>query len=155
MEYEWHNIDSYSGIFIYPWCGPPMWIYNYISAHITLHYYGFNEYTALISETSFMYMVSLCLSHTWVWYPGFSGHRIKCPILTTVVPGFSSDLIGCTIRSKWGPFGDLYLAMNNILCVWNKLFLGEIKFSQGELVLWSLYVDKLSLCRKKQMNWKI
>ena len=28
------------------------------------------------------------LSHTWVRYPGFSGHVVKCPILTTVVPGF-------------------------------------------------------------------
>ena len=50
------------------------------------------------------------LSLTWVRCPGFSGHGVKCPILTTVVPGFSGDLIGCTIRSKWGPFGDLYLA---------------------------------------------
>ena len=64
------------------------------------------------------------LSHTWVRYPGFSGHGVKCPILTTVVPGFSGDLICCTIRSKWGPFGDLYLARKNLLCVWNKLFLG-------------------------------
>ena len=70
------------------------------------------------------------LSHTWVQYPGFWGHGVKCPILTTVVPGFFGDLIGCTIRSKWGPFGDLYLAWKSIFCVWNKLFLGEIKFSQ-------------------------
>ena len=63
-------------------------------------------------------------------YPGFSGHGVKCPILTTVVPRFSGDLIGCTIRGKWGPFGDLYLARKNLLCVWNKMFLGEIKFSQ-------------------------
>ena len=28
------------------------------------------------------------LSHTWVRYPGFWGHAVKCPILTTVVPGF-------------------------------------------------------------------
>ena len=33
-------------------------------------------------------------------------HVVKRPILTTVVPGFSSDLIGYTIRRKWGPFGD-------------------------------------------------
>ena len=70
------------------------------------------------------------LSHTCVRYPGFSGHGVKCPILTTVVPGFSGDLIGCTIQSKWGPLRDLYLARKNLLCVWNKLFLGEIKFSQ-------------------------
>ena len=58
------------------------------------------------------------LSHTWVRYPGFSGHGVKCPILTTVVPGFSGDLIGCTIRSKWSPFGDLYLARKKkLLCV--------------------------------------
>ena len=95
------------------------------------------------------------LSHTWVRYPGFSGHGIKCPILTTVVPGFSGDLIGCTIRSKWGPFGDLYLARRNRLCVWNMLFLGEINFPKGELVPWSLYGDKLSLCRNQQMNGKI
>ena len=70
------------------------------------------------------------LSHTWVRYPGFSGHGVKCPMLTTVVPGFSGDLIGCTIRSKWGSFGDLYRAKKNRLCVWNKLFLVEIDFSQ-------------------------
>ena len=72
------------------------------------------------------------LSHTWVRYPGFSGHGVKCPILTTVVPGFSGDLIGYTIRSKWGSLGDLYLARKNRLCVlflalcvvsgWNKVF---------------------------------
>ena len=56
------------------------------------------------------------LSHTWVRYPGFSGHGVKCPILTTVVPGFSSDLIDCTIRSKWDPFGDLYLARKIFVC---------------------------------------
>ena len=70
------------------------------------------------------------LSHTWVRYPGFSGHGVKCPILTTVVPGFSGDLIGCTIRSKWGPFGDLHLARKKSSLCENKLFLGEIKFSQ-------------------------
>ena len=70
------------------------------------------------------------LSHIWVRYPGFSGRGVKCPILTTVVPGFSDDLIGCTIRSKWDSFGDLYLAWENLLCVWNKLFLAEIKVSQ-------------------------
>ena len=79
---------------------------------------------------SSMYQLIKRLSHTWVRYPGFSGHGVECPILTTVVPGFSGDLIGCTIRSKWGPFRDLYLARKNLLCVWNKLFLGEIKFSQ-------------------------
>ena len=72
------------------------------------------------------------LSHTWVWYPGFSGHGIKCPILTTVVPGFSGDLIDCTIRSKWDPFGDLYLARNIIFCLWNKLFLSEKSFFPKE-----------------------
>ena len=70
------------------------------------------------------------LSHTWVRYQGFLGHEIKCLILTTVVPGFFGDLIGCTIRSKWGPFGNLYLARKNISCVWKKLFLVEIKLSQ-------------------------
>ena len=53
----------------------------------------------------------MALSHTWLRYPGFSGHGVRCPILTTVVPRFSGHLIGCIIRSKWGPFGDLYLAM--------------------------------------------
>ena len=88
---------------------------NFISYHIFAIYVG---------------GASLGLSHTWVRHPGFSGHGVKCPILTTVVPGFSSALIGCTIRSKWGSFGDLYLARKNRLCLWNKLFLAEIKFSQ-------------------------
>ena len=90
----------------------------------------------LISVLNPIPVYSICgseyypLSHTWVWYPWFSGHGVKCPILTTVVPGISGDLIGCTICSKWGPFGDLYLARKNLLCVRNKLFLGDIKFSQ-------------------------
>ena len=78
----------------------------------------------------FQYANMIYWSHTWVRYPGFSGHGVKCPILTTVVPGCSGDLIGCTIRGKWGSFGDLYLARKNRLCVWNKLFLAEVKFSQ-------------------------
>ena len=45
-------------------------------------------------------------------------------------PNFSGDINGCTIRSKWGPFGDLYLARTNRLCAWNMLFLVEIKYSQ-------------------------
>ena len=105
----------------------------------------------MINDGSYLH-----LSHTWVRYPGFSGgHGVKCPILTTVVPGFSGDLIGCTIRIKWGSFGDLYLARKNHLCVWNKLFLAEINFPKGELAMWSLYGDKLSICRNQQMNGKI
>ena len=84
----------------------------------------------LTADTASDAKVETMLSHTWVRYPGFSSHGVKCPILTTVVPGFYGDLIGCTIRSKWGPFGDLSLARKNLLFVWNKLFLGEIKFSQ-------------------------
>ena len=51
-----------------------------------------------------------CAVITWVRYPGFSCHEVQCPILTTVVPGFSNDAIGWSSRSKWGPFGDLYFA---------------------------------------------
>ena len=92
------------------------------------------ERSALLAPCDKTHRWPVCfprLSHTWVRYPGFSGHGVKCPILITVVPGFSGDLIGCAIRSKWGPFGDLYLARKHLLCVWNKLFLGEIKVSQG------------------------
>ena len=95
-----------------------------------LHWVWFNCICLLELNGTVKNMSSNTLSHTWVRYPGFSGHGVKCPILTTVVPGFSGDLIGCTIRSKLGPFGDLYLARKKLLCVWNKLFLGEIKFSQ-------------------------
>ena len=56
------------------------------------------------------------LSHTWVQYPGFSGHGVKCLILTTVVPEFFGDLIGCTTRSKWGPFGDMHQARFLFVC---------------------------------------
>ena len=97
----------------------------------------------------------LMLSHTWVQYPGFSGHGVKCPILTTVVPGFSGDLIGCTIRSKWAHLGICTLPAKiffvcEISCFWLKW-----SFPKGELVLWSVYGDKLSICRNQQMNGKI
>ena len=95
------------------------------------------------------------LSHTWVRYPGFSGHRVKCPILTTVVPGFSGDLIGCTIRSKWVPFGDLYLARKILFVFEIGCFWVKYSFPKWELVLWSLHVDKLSVCRNLQMHGKI
>ena len=32
----------------------------------------------------------------WVRYARYSGHKVQCPIQTTVVPLFSDDLIGCT-----------------------------------------------------------
>ena len=76
------------------------------------------QFGVITVETSYETVRYDELSHTWVRYPGFSGHGVKCPILTTVVPGFSGDLIGCTIRSKWGPFGDLHLARKkSSLCV--------------------------------------
>ena len=55
-------------------------------------------------------------------------HEVQCLIQTTVVQVFSGDLIGCSIRSKWGPFGDLllanrkYLFARNKLCELNKVF---------------------------------
>ena len=93
------------------------------------------------------------LSHAWVRYPGFSDHGVQCPILTTVVPGFSGDLIGRSSQSKWSPFGDLYQKKNHFF-VWNKLFRMIQSFPKGELILWSLYGDKLSLCRNQRMNGK-
>ena len=81
------------------------------------------------------------LSHTWVQYPGFLGHGVKCPILTAVVPGFSGNMIGCTIRRKWGPFGDPHLAIKNLfLCVrydvlgWNKVFPKEKSYCEVFMV---------------------
>ena len=40
------------------------------------------------------------LSHTWVRYPGFSGHGVKCPILTTVVPGFLAIWLAVPFRAN-------------------------------------------------------
>ena len=71
------------------------------------------------------------LSHTWVRYPGFWGHGVKCPILTTVVPGFPAIWLAVPFGANGAHLGICTLPEKNIFCVWNKLFLGEIKFSQS------------------------
>ena len=71
------------------------------------------------------------LSHTWVRYPGFWGHGVKCPILTTVVPGFPAIWLAVPLGANGAHLGICTLPEKNIFCVWNKLFLGEIKFSQS------------------------
>ena len=45
-------------------------------------------YAALEGDEFTLCVWKIYLSHTWVRYPGFWGHGVKCPILTTVVPGF-------------------------------------------------------------------
>ena len=71
------------------------------------------------------------LSHTWVRYPGFWGHGVKCPILTTVVPGFPAIWLAVPFGANGAHLGICTLPEKNLFCVWNKLFLGEIKFSQS------------------------
>ena len=58
------------------------------------------------------------------------GHGVKCPILTTVVPGFFGDLMAVPFGANGANLGICTLPEKNLLCVWNKLSLGEIKFSQ-------------------------
>ena len=70
------------------------------------------------------------LSHTWVRYPGFSGHGIKCPILTTVVPGFPAIWLAVPFGANGVHLGICTLPEKKTFSVWNKLFLCEIKFSQ-------------------------
>ena len=70
------------------------------------------------------------LSHTWVRYPGFSGHVVKCPILTTVVPGYPAIWLAVPFGANGAHLGICTLSEKIFFCVWNKLFLGEIKFSQ-------------------------
>ena len=69
-------------------------------------------------------------SHTWVRHPGVSGHGIKCPILTTVVPGFPAIWLAVPFGANGAHLGICTLPEILCVCVWNKLFLGEIKFSQ-------------------------
>ena len=57
-----------------------------------------------LNTRSWRLSLSKSSSHTWVRYPGFSGHGVS--------------------------FGDMYLARKNRLCVWNEWSLAEIKFSQ-------------------------
>ena len=75
--------------------------------------------------------LTFILSHTWVRYPGFWGHGVKCPILTTVVPGFPAIWLAVPFGANGAHLGICTLPEKNIFCVWNKLFLGEIKFSQS------------------------
>ena len=60
---------------------------------------------------------ALFLPHTWVRYPGFSGHEVQCLIGTTVVPGFSGDLIGCTMRANGVHMRIYFLPDKNRFCV--------------------------------------
>ena len=95
------------------------------------------------------------LSHTWVRYPGFSGHVVKCPILTTVVPGFPAIWLAVPFGANGAHLGICTLSEKiffvcEISCFWVKY-----SFLKGELILWSHYGDKLSLCRNRQMNGKI
>ena len=92
------------------------------------------------------------LSHTWVRYPGFSGHGIKCPrwfqdflaIWLAVPFGANGTHSGiCTLPEK-----------SRFVCGIS-CFGVKLSFLKRELVMWSLYGDKLSICRNQQMNGKI
>ena len=78
----------------------------------------------------FSIKIFFALSHTWVRYPGFSGHVVNYPILTTVVPGFPAIWLAVPFGENGAHLGICTLSEKNIFCVWNKLFLGEIQFSQ-------------------------
>ena len=65
------------------------------------------------------------LSHTWVRYPGFSGHGIKCPILTTVVPGFPAIWLAVPFGANGAHLGictlqEKILFVCEISCFWVK-----------------------------------
>ena len=90
---------------------------------------AYNSMCAKLIKHLILWNMTCILSHTWVRYPGFSGHGVKCPILTTVVSGFSVDLIDCTIRSKWGSFGGSVpcqekssLCVKSVVSGWKKYF---------------------------------
>ena len=61
---------------------------------------------------------------------GFRAPGVKCPTLTTVVPGFPAIWLGVPFGASGAHLGICTLPEKNLRCVWNKLFLGEIKFSQ-------------------------
>ena len=74
------------------------------------------------------FYILIMLSHTWVRYPGFSGHVVKCPILTSWFQDFrQSDWLYHS--EQMGPIWGSVPCHKNIFFVWNKLFLGEITFS--------------------------
>ena len=67
----------------------------------------------------------LLLSHTWVRYPGFSGHGVKCPILTTVVPGFPAIWLVVPFGANGAHLGICALPEKNLFvceisCFWVK-----------------------------------
>ena len=89
----------------------------------------------------YIYIMFTSLSHTWVRYPAFSGIGVQGQILTTVVPVFSGDLTGCSVRSKWALLE--ICTLPKIFFAWNKLFRGEITFS------------KKRTCSVKSLCWQI
>ena len=60
------------------------WWFETPSTPLWRHSNGYFDLQAIFKS----WLIPNILSHTWVRYPGFWGHGVKCPILTTVVPGF-------------------------------------------------------------------
>ena len=98
---------------------------------------------------------NLSLSHTWVRYPGFSGHGIKCAILATVVPGFPAIWLDVPFGANGTHLGICTLPEKKLFVCEISCFCVKLSFLKRELVLWSLYGDKLSICRNQRMNGKI
>ena len=70
------------------------WVNNREAGDLRRHH---SNYDSIATQHYFSELLGLY--HTWVRYPGFSGHEIQCPIQTTAVPGFSGDRIWCTTWS--------------------------------------------------------
>ena len=96
------------------------------SASISLwrHYYNRIHHTEHTTGLIVSW-IKIILSHTWVRYPGFLGHVVKCPILTTVVPGFPAIWLAVPFRANGAHLGICTLSGNNffvceISCFWVK-----------------------------------
>ena len=132
-----------------------------INTKITLEW-AHKQFATRVHTLFYIYDVIIALFVGSVFYPtlgcDIQGFRAM-GFSVQYWPGWFQDFPAIWLAVPFGAngahLGICTLPEKNLLCVWNKLFLVEIKFSQGELVLWSMYGDKLSLCRNKQMNRKI
>ena len=86
----------------------------------------------LWSQSAFfvLYVVLYYLSHTWVRYPGFRAMGLSVQYWPRWFQDFPAIWLAVPLGANGAHLGICTLPEKNLLCVWNKLFLGEIKLSQ-------------------------
>ena len=75
-------------------------------------------------------VISVVLSHTWVRYPGFQAMGLNVQYWPRWFQDYPAIWLAVPFGANGSHLGICTSPERNPLCVWNKLFLGEIKSSQ-------------------------